>query len=191
MEYPTVPWFLKVLSEYAFGQETRLQILSAIIIYAHIITYCDKMTWEFEHSIETNAGQEEIWALYCNVESWPLWDHGIEDVSLYGEFREGTQGKIKPEGQGFLSYRITLADSDKGFSDETVIDNLKATIKFIHTFSDLPGGKIRLTNHVTILCQGKEEMEKEIGESITSGVPQTMENIARMAIFMEKICRSK
>ena len=151
--------------------------------------YCGIMTWEFEHSILTNARKEEIWALYSNVESWPLWDHGIEDVSLEGEFKEGAHGKIKPEGQGFLSYKITLADPDKGFSDETVIDDLMATIKFIHTFSSLPDGKVRLTNHIMILCPGKEEIEKEIGDGISSGVPKTMEHIARMAIFMEKICK--
>lgn len=149
------------------------------------------MTWEFEHSIITDARKDEIWTLYSNVESWPLWDHGIEDISLDGEFMEGTNGKIKMEGQGYLNYRITMADPDKGYTVETVIEDLKTTIEFIHTFVDLPDGKIRLTNHVTILCPGKEEMEKEIGGSIASGVPQTMENIARMAIFMEKTCRSK
>ena len=82
------------------------------------------MTWEFEHSIVTNARKEIIWALYSRVESWPLWDHGIEDISLDGALREGTKGKIKPEGQGLLSYRITLADPEKGFSEETVIDVL-------------------------------------------------------------------
>lgn len=88
-----------------------------------------------------------------------------------------------------MDYEITLADPDKGYSDETVIEDLKATIKFIHTFSDLPDGNIRLTNHVTIICPGKEEMEKEMGKDLTSGVPRTMENIARMAIFMEKACK--
>jgi hypothetical protein len=149
------------------------------------------MTWEFEHSIVTDARRDEIWALYSNVESWPLWDHGIEDISLDGEFMEGTNGKIKMEGQEYLNYRITMADPDKGYTVETVIDDLKATIKFIHTFSDFPDGKIRLTNHITVLCTSKEGIEEGIGESITSGVPQTMENIARMAIFMEKTCTSK
>lgn len=191
MEYPTVPWFLKVLSEYTLGQESGLQILGAIIIHAHLITYCDKITWEFEYSIETDATKEEIWALYSNAESCPLWDQEIEDISLDGEFSEGTKGKIKPEGQRYLNYEITLADPDKGYSFETVIDDLKATVKFIHTFSDLQDGKIRLTNHVTILCLGKEEIEKEIEEGLTPGVPQTMENIPMMAIFMEKACKGQ
>ena len=151
--------------------------------------YCGIMTWEFEHSIVTNARKETIWALYSRVESWPLWDHGIEDISLDGAFREGTKGKIKPEGQGLLSYRITLTDPEKGFSDETIIDDLRATIEFVHTFSDLPDGKTRLTNHITVLCPDKEETEKEIGEGISSGVPKTMENIAMMAIIIEKICK--
>ncbi|MCL4346151.1 MAG: hypothetical protein M1375_04665 [Candidatus Thermoplasmatota archaeon] len=148
------------------------------------------MTWEFEHSILTEAGKETIWTLYSNIESWPLWDHGIEDVSLDGEFKQGSHGKIKLEGQASLTYRITLADPDKGFSDETIVDDLGSTIKFIHTFSNLPEGKIRLTNRVVVLCSGNEEMEREIGEGVSSGVPGTMENMARMAIFMEKICKN-
>lgn len=151
--------------------------------------YCGIMTWEFEHSIVTKARKETLWALYSRVESWPLWDHGIEGISLDGAFREGTKGKIKPEGQGALSYRITLADPEEGFSDETVIDELGAKIKFAHTFSDLPDGKTHLTNHLTVICLDNEEIEKEIGEGISSGVPKTMENVALMANIIEKICK--
>ena len=151
--------------------------------------YCGIVTWEFEHSIVTNPRKETIWALYSRVESWSFWDHGIEDKSLNVAFREGTKGKIKPEGQGLLSYRITLADSENGFSEETVIDNLGATMEFVHTLSDLPDGKTRLTNHITVLCPDKEGTEREIGEGISSGVPKTMENIAMMAIIIEKICK--
>ena len=151
--------------------------------------YCGIMTWEFEHSIVTNPRKETIWALYSRVESWSFWDHGIEDKSLNVAFREGTKGKIKPEGQGLLSYRITLADSENGFSEETVIDDLGATMEFVHTLSDLPDGKTRLTNHITVLCPDKEGTEREIGEGISSGVPKTMENIAMMAIIIEKICK--
>jgi hypothetical protein len=151
--------------------------------------YCGIMAWEFEHSIVTSAKKQIIWELYSRVESWIIWDHGIESVSLEGEFKKGVHGKIKPEGQELLSYKITLADPDKGFSDETVIDNLGANIEFIHTFSSLPDGKTRLTNHIKVNCPDKEEMEKEIGNGISSGMPKTMENVARMAVFIEKICK--
>ena len=66
--------------------------------------YCGIMTWEFEHSIVTSAKKQIIWDLYSRVESWKIWDHGIESVSLEGEFKEGVHGKIKPEGQELLSY---------------------------------------------------------------------------------------
>ena len=151
--------------------------------------YCVIMTWEFEHSIVTSAKKQIIWELYSRVESWTIWDHGIESVSLGGEFKEGVNGKIKSEGQELLSYKITLANPDKGFSDETVIDNLGAKIEFIHTFSSLPDGKTQLTNHIIVNCPDREEMEKEIGNGISSGVPKTMENVARTAVFIEKICK--
>ena len=44
-------------------------------------------------------------------------------------------------------------------------------------------------NHITVNCPDKEEMEKEIGNGISSGVPKTMENVVRMAVFIEKICK--
>lgn len=146
------------------------------------------MTWEFEHSIVIGARKKTVWDIYSNIESWPLWDHEIEDISLNGEFREGVQGKIKMGGQDILNYKITFSDPNKGFSEEAVIDELKATVKFVHTFSDLPEGKTGIIHHITVLCPGKEEMEENIGNSISSGVPKAMESLARMAIFLEKVC---
>ena len=55
------------------------------------------MTWDFEHNIATNASKKALWALYSSVESWPIWDQGIENISLDGEFKEGAKGKIEPD----------------------------------------------------------------------------------------------
>ena len=151
--------------------------------------YYGIMTWEFEHSIVTRAKKQIIWELYSRVESWTIWDHGIESVFLKGEFKEGVHGKIKPVRQELLSYKITFVDPAKGFSDETVIDDLGATIEFIHAFSSSPDGKTRLTNHITVNCPDKEEMEEEIGNDISSGLPKTMENVVGMAVLIEKICK--
>ena len=151
--------------------------------------YCGLMTWNYEHSVATNASKRALWALYSNVESWPIWDRGIKNISLDGEFKEGAKGNIEPEGQGTLSYRIVSADQERGFSDETAVKDLGASVKFVHSFSDLPDGKIQLTHHVTISCPGKEEVEEKMGVGITSGIPDTMESLVRMAIFLEKICK--
>ncbi|MCL4349983.1 MAG: hypothetical protein M1414_06880 [Candidatus Thermoplasmatota archaeon] len=147
------------------------------------------MTWNFEHSITTKASKKALWALYSNVESWPIWDQGIENISLDGEFKEGAKGKIEPDGQGIMSYRIVFADPDKGFSDETIMDDIGAYLKFVHTFTDLSDGKIQLTHHVSISCPGKEEFEEKLGTGTSFGIPGTMESLARMAIFLDKFCK--
>ena len=54
--------------------------------------YCGIMTWEFEHSIVTSTKKQIIWELYSRVESWTIWDHGIESVSLEGDERIGSIG---------------------------------------------------------------------------------------------------
>ncbi|MGP6207706.1 hypothetical protein ACNF42_06755 [Cuniculiplasma sp. SKW3] len=148
------------------------------------------MTWKFEHSMATSAKKQIIWELYSRVESWTIWDHGIESASLEGEFKEGVNGKIKSEGQELSNFKITFADPDKGFSNETIIDNLGAKIEFIHTFSSLADGKTQLTTRIIVDCPDRYEMEKGIGNGLSNGVPETMENLARTAVLIEKICRS-
>ncbi len=41
-------------------------------------------------------------------------------------------------------------------------------------------------DHVAIVHPYKEGIEKEIGKGLTPGVPETMENIAGIAIFIKK-----
>ena len=50
--------------------------------------YCGIITLESEHTIITSEKKQIIWDLYSRVESWKIWDHGIESVSLEGEFKE-------------------------------------------------------------------------------------------------------
>ncbi|MEM9148936.1 MAG: hypothetical protein AAGB19_00495 [Cyanobacteria bacterium P01_F01_bin.3] len=33
---------------------------------------------QFSNTIETTASAEEIWALWSNVEQWPLWDFELQ-----------------------------------------------------------------------------------------------------------------
>lgn len=50
----------------------------------------------FEHTVYMSASPESIWAQWSDVTTWPVWDRGVEYVSLEGPFAVGTKGTLKP-----------------------------------------------------------------------------------------------
>lgn len=56
------------------------------------------MHWTFEHTEDTVASPESIWALWSDVTTWPVWDAGVDSVTLEGAFAAGTKGMLKPAG---------------------------------------------------------------------------------------------
>ena len=105
--------------------------------------------WEYEHSVEGKVSRSALWGLYSDVKTWPEWDKGIERIRLYGEFREGTPGTIKPVGQGQLPFRLTKVTVDGGFSDETEIPGAEVTIGFKHTLESVGRGETVVTMGIT------------------------------------------
>ncbi|MDG6994299.1 MAG: hypothetical protein JRN52_00130 [Nitrososphaerota archaeon] len=121
------------------------------------------------------------------MSTWPIWDQGIEWISLYGDFIKGSSGNIKPTGQDELPYRLTEVVPDHGFTDETAIPWAGVTIRFVHSLEAIEGGKTRLTHHVSIFGPGAESLGPEIGPGITSGIPETMNSIANLARSMDEL----
>jgi uncharacterized protein YndB with AHSA1/START domain len=51
---------------------------------------------KFDHTVETTAPPEKIWAACTDVERWPEWDTELDSASLDGSFALGTKGRVKP-----------------------------------------------------------------------------------------------
>ena len=45
---------------------------------------------------KTRATKNQIWKLWADVPNWPLWDKDVESAELFGEFKAGTTGIMKP-----------------------------------------------------------------------------------------------
>ena len=104
--------------------------------------------YTFEHSVETSATPDAVWALYADVAAWLSWDHGLEAVELDGPFEAGTAGRISPAGMGTLPFTITWAEAGRGFTDETPA--MGHVLRFAHEIEALPGGGSRVTHRVEI-----------------------------------------
>src|SRR5579885_966594 len=137
--------------------------------------------WEYEHSIETAARPEAIFALYADVATWPRWDDGIADLRLYGPFAVGTPGVLTPKGQDPLPFRLSAVWPDRGFADETEIPGAGLLLRFVHTLTPLGDGRTRITHRVEIDGPAAGTLGPEIGPGITGGFPTTMATLARQA----------
>ncbi|MGA2666242.1 MAG: SRPBCC family protein [Nitrososphaerales archaeon] len=137
--------------------------------------------WEYQNTIEGEANISALWGLYSDVTTWPKWDKGIEWIRLDGEFEEGASGTIKPLGQDPLPFRLTQVTAGSGFSDETEVPGAGVTIGFTHTLESVGDGRCRITHRVSIFGPAADSLAPEIGPGMTSGIPETMRSLLRMA----------
>jgi len=131
--------------------------------------------YTFEHSAQTSAGPDAVWALYADVAAWLTWDHGLEAVELDGPFTAGTTGRITPHGMDTLPFTITWAEPGRGFSDETPA--MGHVLRFIHEIQAMPGGGARVTHRVEVEGPAADEM----GPNVTGDTPEAVAALVAMA----------
>ena len=49
----------------------------------------------FDHTVETAAPPEKIWAAWTDAGSWPEWDTELAFAALDGDFAVGAKGSLK------------------------------------------------------------------------------------------------
>jgi hypothetical protein len=131
--------------------------------------------YAFEHSIETTAAPDAIWALYADVTSWLVWDPGLAAVEVDGPFAAGTTGRITPQGVDTVPFTITWAEPGRGFADETPA--MGHVLRFTHEISALGDGGARVTHRVEIEGPAADEL----GPNVTSDTPEAMARLVAMA----------
>ena len=133
------------------------------------------MTYDYEHSIETSASPAAVWALWSDVGRWVEWDTSVSAMRMDGPFAPGGTGVMTIEGQGDIEFRLTDVEPGIGFTDETVLP--VATLRFGHTMTPLPGGRLRVTHRVTIDGPAAQGM----GPQVTADVPDAMAGLVAIA----------
>lgn len=106
--------------------------------------------WEFTETIETDATPEQIWSLWENVNTWPLWDKEISWVKLHGPFLAGTHGQMKPIDGPKVNFTLIEVEKNKKFIDQA---KLPLTVMNFSHFYHVPtseGGKSTIQHHVEI-----------------------------------------
>jgi len=86
---------------------------------------------KFSFETETLVDIDKIWNMYSDVNNWFKWESDLEDISLSGQFVQGTKGTMKLKGQPEMSFELVKVENNSEFTDLTVIPHV-GEISFIH-----------------------------------------------------------
>jgi hypothetical protein len=135
--------------------------------------------WEAEHSTETSATQQEIWALWADVAGWSAWNADIEEIELTGPFAAGSTIRMTPIGQEPVELRIAEAVEPELFVDEADLGEI--VVRTIHRAEQLDGGGTRVTYHMEITGPASDTLGPQIGPEISVDFPQTLAALVERA----------
>jgi hypothetical protein len=135
--------------------------------------------WEAEHSTETSATQQEIWALWADVAGWPAWNADIEQIELTGPFAAGSTIRMSPIGQEPIELRIAEAVEPELFVDEADLGEI--VVRTIHRAQQLDGGRTRVSYRMEITGPASDTLGPEIGPEISGDFPQTLAALVERA----------
>ena len=140
--------------------------------------------WEYEHSIETTATTEALWARWTDVAGWAEWNADIEKVEIDGPFTVGGQITMTPHGGDPVRLRLTDVRPNELFVDEAELDGV--VIRTLHHLQPLATGaaattRTRITYRTQITGPAADELAPQLGPAITSDFPETMAALAKAA----------
>lgn len=69
-----------------------------------------------QESRQIDASAERLFAIYADVENWPVWDPDLEAAGINGAFEAGTCGWIRPAGAPRMSTRIHTLVPERSFT---------------------------------------------------------------------------
>lgn len=134
--------------------------------------------WEYEHTVETTAAPEAVWARYADVANWGEWDSSVEEAVLRGPFAEGSEITMRPAGQDPVTFTIAELKHLELFVDETVLPG--ATLRFVHRLVPAGGGT-SITHRVEIDGPAAGEFGPALGPAVTADIPEAMAGLAKLA----------
>lgn len=131
--------------------------------------------WTTEHTVETTASADTVFALYADVAAWPTWDESVELAELDGPFAAGSTGRMRPAGIETLPFTLLSVEDGRGFTDETPF--MGHVLRFVHLLEPVADGGTRITHRVEIDGPAAAEM----GPNVASDLPEAMAALAAAA----------
>ncbi len=131
--------------------------------------------WNTEHTHDTPASPEAVFALWADVEGWPAWDASLVATTLDGPFAAGSTGTLHPQGMPEpIAFTITAVEEGTGFADETRLGPL--VLRFRHRVEPRGEGA-RIV--VEIDADGPDA--DQVGPAVAADLPESVAALAAAA----------
>lgn len=104
--------------------------------------------WQTEHSEETTASPNAVWAVVANVEGWGAWNPGYREAHLDGPIEPGTQGRVVLANGMERPFTLLEARPEASFVIGANGPGIKQ--RFIHSIESLPNGGSRVSMAATM-----------------------------------------
>ncbi len=131
-----------------------------------------------QHTLETTALPENIWALWADVPGYKEWDEAIVWAKLKGEFKVGASGKLKPNGGHTAAFTITEMEEGRSFSYVTLLPF--ARLQFHHAMESTDMGT-RLTHRIEVKGPFAWVWAQVLRSALRTNIPAAMRKLARLA----------
>ena len=102
--------------------------------------------WKHSETVDVDADASQVWALWSDPETWPVWSTELERVVLDGAFVEGTKGTMKPAARPELAFELIQVKPNQGFVGRVRLP--LTTLDFAHDYipANDPGEAARITH---------------------------------------------
>ncbi len=135
--------------------------------------------WQYSETVATHATPKQIWALWSDPQTWPVWDSELEWVKIDGPFVEGSTGTMKPREGPVVKFVLTHVEENQQFSDRA---NLPLTkIAFSHRYEVSEDGRGRIVHKVEMNGLLTPLFSRVIGNKIRMHLRGAMEKLSSLA----------
>jgi hypothetical protein len=140
-----------------------------------------KKNFRVTHTEPTKAAAAAVWALWADVNNWPVWDEGLEFCKLQGPLAVGGGFILKPRGaDNEIRAEFTNVAPNRGFTDETKLPF--GVLRAIHSFEvGVDGNSVTHTIEAEVDDEHSDFFAKVIWPGMDKGLPLSVRNIVRLA----------
>ncbi|EOD7441525.1 hypothetical protein ACJQ42_000265 [Enterococcus faecalis] len=129
---------------------------------------------KFSFEKVTSLAPEQVWHNYEQIDNWYKWEDDLEELSLEGDFVEGSKGVMKLTGMPAMEYTLVSVKHNQEFVDKTVVPEV-GDIYFYHELHRIKGETL-IRHSVEFIPQNRSETveDTEFVSQIFSDVPESV-----------------
>lgn len=134
---------------------------------------------QFDHTVETTAPSEKIWAAWTDVECWPQWDTELASAALDGSFALGAKGRVKPKRGPAAGFSISELMPGESYTFTTRLPLCELKVRR-HLIRKESGGAF-FTHEVSFVGPLSFVFANLLGQRYREALPVVMENLKKIA----------